>query len=117
MQRLLPALAALLLAAAAAHAQTPAAGAPQPPRARSCDQAPDPARCEARREQLRKAFEAARQTCKDAAAGPDRRACMTKQLCAKAKDPAQCEARRAAAAVALRCGRAAGTIAGRFDRQ
>ncbi|HUJ88363.1 MAG TPA: hypothetical protein VLX30_16050 [Burkholderiales bacterium] len=98
MKRLIPALAALLLAAGAAYAQSgPSGAAPTPPgaRARSCDQAPDPARCEARRKERREAFEAARQACKDTAPGPERRACMTKQLCARAKDPAQCEQRAA----------------------
>jgi hypothetical protein len=98
MQRLIPAFAALLLVAAAAHAQNPSAGdAPRPPRARAqnCAQAPDPAACEARRQERREAFRAAADACKDKAAGPERRACMTKQLCAKAQDAAQCEQRAA----------------------
>jgi hypothetical protein len=105
-KRLIPAFAALLLAAAA-HAQTPpAGGAPQGPRPRAqdCSQAPNPEQCEARRRALREAFQAAREACKDVAAGPERRACMSKNLCARAKDPAQCEQRAAARAARRRQG-------------
>jgi hypothetical protein len=106
MKRLIPAFAALLLAAAAQAQTPPAGGAPQAPhpRARDCSQAPNPEQCEARRKALREAFEAARQACKDTQAGPERRACLTKQLCSKAKDPAQCEKRAAERAARRRAG-------------
>jgi len=108
MKRLISVFAVLLLGAGAAYAQgAPSADAPNAPpraRARSCSDAPDPARCEARRKAFREAVEAARQACQGAAAGPERRACMTKQLCAKAKDPARCEARAAERAKRRRAG-------------
>jgi hypothetical protein len=52
-----------------------------------CSQEPDPAKCEARRKEMRDTMKQAHESCKSDA---DRRGCMTKQMCAKAPDPAKC---------------------------
>ena len=52
-----------------------------------CSQEPDPAKCEARRKEMRENMKQAHETCKS---DTDRRGCMTKQMCAKASDPAKC---------------------------
>jgi len=94
------AAACLSLAAATAFAQgapsgggaAPGAAPGGPPhgRMKPCSEQPDPAKCEARRKELREAFKSAREACKDSS---DRRACMAQQLCAKAPDPAKCQER------------------------
>jgi len=63
---------------------------PKPRMERDCTKAPDPARCEARRKEMRGAAEA----CKAKPQG-ERRACMSAALCAKSEDPAKCKARHA----------------------
>ena len=57
---------------------------------RSCDQAPDPARCEARRKERHEQMSQAREACK-ATEGSDRGQCMMKQMCAKSADTTKCE--------------------------
>jgi hypothetical protein len=57
---------------------------------RNCNQAADPAKCEAERKERYERVKQARQACNDK---PDRRGCMTEQYCAKEQDPAQCQAR------------------------
>lgn len=90
--------AVLLAASTALFAQTPGAqdskGGPKEGRheKRSCAQAPDPAKCEARRKEQSERMSQAREACKGTE-GPDRGPCMSKQMCAKAPDPAKCEAR------------------------
>ena len=59
---------------------------------RSCAQEPDPARCEARRKELRENMKAAHEACKDKQ-GRERGTCMSQQMCAKSADPAACQAR------------------------
>ncbi len=59
---------------------------------RSCAQAPDPAKCEAHRKELKEHVSQAREACKGKD-GPERGACMSTQMCAKAPDPAKCMAR------------------------
>jgi hypothetical protein len=85
--------AALLCGSLAVHAQAPG-GPGQGPggerRFRPCSQEADPAKCEAKRKEMREQFQAMRDACKDK---PDRRACMAEKYCAKAPDPAQCQAR------------------------
>ena len=56
-------------------AQSKAPNAPNPPAARDCSKAPNPARCEARK----KTFEA----CKDKPAGAERRECLRSNRPAK----------------------------------
>ena len=88
----------LLAASTALFAQTPGAqdakGGPKEGRhqMRSCAQAPDPAKCEARRKEQSERMAQAREACKGKE-GPERGQCMSKQMCAKAPDPAKCEAR------------------------
>ena len=83
--------ATLLAAALLAHpvlAQDP----PKPgPRAEhDCAKAPDPARCESRRAEMR----GAREACKGRPQG-ERGTCMAEAMCQKAEDPAKCKARHA----------------------
>ena len=85
----------LLAASTTLLAQAPTQ--PSPPQgkregARSCAQAPDPAKCEARRKEKREHMNAAREACKGKE-GPERGACMSQNMCAKAPDPAACQAR------------------------
>lgn len=96
-------LAGLMLSASTAlFAQAPAApstaDAPKDGhhgRMQPCSKDADPAKCEARRkemrEKMRENMKGAREACKGKE-GPERRQCMTQQMCAKAPDPAKCEA-------------------------
>jgi len=59
---------------------------------RPCAKEPDPAKCEARRKEMREHMKSARDACKGKE-GPERGACMSQQMCAKAPDPAACQAR------------------------
>jgi hypothetical protein len=59
---------------------------------RSCAQEPDPAKCEARRKELRENLKSAHEACKDKQ-GRERGTCMSQQMCAKSADPAACQAR------------------------
>ena len=59
---------------------------------RPCAEEPDPAKCEARRKEMREHMKAAREACKGKE-GPDRGACLSQKMCAKAPDPAACQAR------------------------
>lgn len=61
-------------------------------KARSCAQESDPAKCEARRKELRENMKAAHEACKDKQ-GRERGTCMAQQMCAKSADPAACQAR------------------------
>lgn len=93
-------LGALLLAASTTSlfAQSPAAPAakdgPPPGRhePRSCEKAPDPAKCEARRKEMRGHMSQAREACKGKE-GPQQGQCMATQMCAREPDPAKCQAR------------------------
>ncbi len=79
----------------AAFAQSPAQPArPEQSRERmrSCAQEPDPAKCEARRKELRENMKAAHDACKDKQ-GRERGTCMSQQMCAKSPNPAACQAR------------------------
>ncbi|MEO8144527.1 MAG: hypothetical protein ABI654_09965 [Betaproteobacteria bacterium] len=99
MNRFIPALAAACFAMSAsfAFAQAPSGDAGKGPgmmgpgghhrMMNSCSQEPDPAKCEARRKEMRDNMKQAMETCKSDA---DRRGCMTKQMCAKAQDPVRC---------------------------
>lgn len=104
MNRFIPTLAAASFAAffslpaTFAHAQAPGGpgGGPgmgpmggQHPMMKPCSQESDPAKCEARRKEMREHMKSAHDACKDK---PDRRACMTEQYCAKSPDPAKCQA-------------------------
>lgn len=83
--------AALLATALFAHpvlAQEPRK--PKPRAEHDCSKAPDPARCESRRAEMRGAMEA----CKGKPQG-ERGACMAESKCAKAEDPAKCKVRHA----------------------
>lgn len=92
-------LGSVLLAASttlfAQSSAAPAAGE-RPPQhrhaPRSCQNAPDPAKCEARRKEMREHLSQAREACKGKD-GPQRGQCMATQMCARAPDPAKCEAR------------------------
>lgn len=102
MNRLIPSLAAACfsLAAVTAFAQAPAGdagkgpgmmgGGPRHGMMKPCSQESDPAKCEARRNEMREHMKTAREACKDS---PDRRGCMTQQFCAKQADPAKCQER------------------------
>ena len=57
---------------------------------RPCSQEPDPAKCEARRKELREHFATAREACKGKE-GKDRSLCVAQQMCAKAPDPVKCQ--------------------------
>ena len=92
--------AALLCGSLAVNAQAPSGdagkgpgmmgpGGGRPMMMKPCSQEPDPAKCEARRKEMREHMKQANESCKDK---PDRRACMTEQMCAKAPDPAKCQA-------------------------
>lgn len=59
---------------------------------RPCSQEPDPAKCEARRKEMREHMKAARDACKGKD-GSQRDACIAERMCAKAPDPAKCVAR------------------------
>ena len=76
MRTLIVPLAAALLFAGAAPAQTPA---------------PDSSKAE-HRAKMHDAMKKARQAC-EGRKGPERSDCMRQHMCAQAKDPAQCEAR------------------------
>ncbi|MDA0225800.1 MAG: hypothetical protein O2975_06755 [Proteobacteria bacterium] len=76
------------LLAQPAFAQAP--DKPKPRMERDCSKAPDPARCEGRRKEMRAAADA----CKAKPQG-ERRACMSEAVCAKSEDPAKCKARHA----------------------
>ena len=96
-------LGSLLLAATTSlMAQAPAAGTQAGPapdgqrkgghHMRDCAKSEDPAKCEARRKEMREHMQKSREACKGKE-GSDRGACMAKEMCAKAPDPAQCETR------------------------
>ena len=99
MNRFIPALAAACFAMSAsfAFAQAPSGDAGKGPgmmgpgghhrMMKPCSQEPDPAKCEARRKEMRDNMKQAFETCKSDA---DKRGCMTNQMCAKAPDPAKC---------------------------
>jgi hypothetical protein len=96
MNRFIPALAAacFALSAAVAHAQPTGDAGKGPmggghPMMKPCNQEPDPAKCEARRKEMREHMKQVHESCKDK---PDRRACMMESMCAKAPDPAKCQA-------------------------
>jgi hypothetical protein len=96
MNRLATALtaASFALAATFAHAQTPSGDAGKGPMGehrmmKPCSQEPDPAKCEARRKEMRANMKEAYESCKSNA---DKRGCMTQKMCAKAPDPAKCQA-------------------------
>ena len=81
-----------LVAAAALFSQgSLAQGQPGGRELRPCSQEPDPAKCEARRKELREHMGQAREACKGKQ-GRDRAQCMAQQMCAKAPDPAKCQA-------------------------
>lgn len=83
--------ATLLAAALFAHpvlAQEPRK--PGPRAEQDCAKAPDPARCESRRTEMR----AAREACMGRPQG-ERGTCMAESLCRKSEDPAKCKARHA----------------------
>ena len=86
--------AALLAGALAVQAQTPGDAGKGPMGGhrmmRDCSKEPDPAKCEARRKEMREHMKSAHEACKDK---PDRRGCMREQMCAKAPDPAKCQER------------------------
>lgn len=88
-------LGSLVLAmSGAAFAQAPAQPAkPEHSREkmRSCAQEPDPAKCEARRKELRENMKSAHEACKDKQ-GRERGTCMSQQMCAKSTDPVACQA-------------------------
>ncbi len=92
-------LAGLILSASTAlFAQAPAAPAPADApkggphgKMRPCAQDADPAKCEARRKEMREGMKSAREACKGKE-GPERGKCVTQQMCAKSPDPAKCEA-------------------------
>jgi hypothetical protein len=98
MNRFVPALAAACfsLAAVMANAQTPPAGkgpgmmGEGHPMMKPCSQEADPAKCEARRKEMRENMKAMHEACKDK---PDRHACMTEQYCAKSANPVECKAK------------------------
>lgn len=98
MNKFIPALAAACfsLAAVVAHAQTPPAGkgpgmmGEGHPMMKPCSQEQDPAKCEARRKEMRENMKAARETCKDKS---DKRTCMSEQYCAKQANPTECQAK------------------------
>ena len=97
MNRLIPAIAAasFALLSGAAFAQAPAGDSGKGPMGghrmmKPCSQEADPAKCEARRKEMREHMKSAHEACKDS---PDRRACMTQQMCAKSADPAKCQER------------------------
>ena len=82
----------LLAASATLFAQAPAkpeSGGEGHRGMRPCAQEPDPAKCEARRKEMREHFKAARDAC-SAKQGADHGPCMAQQMCAKAPDPAKC---------------------------
>jgi Spy/CpxP family protein refolding chaperone len=101
MNRFTPALAAALfcISAGMAYAQAPSGDAGKGPgmmgpggehrMMKPCSQEADPAKCEARRKEMREHMKAAYESCKSNA---DKRGCMTQQMCAKAPDPAKCQA-------------------------
>lgn len=96
MNRLATALAAASFAFAAtfAHAQAPSGGpgmmgpGGEHHMMKPCSQEPDPAKCEARRKEMRANMKQAYESCKSNA---DKRGCMAQQMCAKAQDPAKCQ--------------------------
>ena len=92
--------AALLCSSLAVNAQAPSGDAGKGPgmmgpggghrMMKPCKDEADPAKCEARRKEMREHMKQAHEACKDK---PDRRACMTESMCAKSPDPAKCQAR------------------------
>ena len=96
MNRLIPALAAasFALLAGSSFAQAPAETGKGPMGGhrmmKPCSEEADPAKCEARRREMREHMKAAREACKDSA---DKRGCMVQQMCSKAPDPAKCQER------------------------
>ena len=85
----------LLAASTTLFAQPPAqSGRPQGERERTmrpCSQEPDPAKCEARRKEMREHLNAARDACK-VKQGRERGTCIAQHMCAKSPDPAACQA-------------------------
>ena len=59
---------------------------------RPCAEEPDPAKCEARRKEMRERMDAARAAC-SAKQGSEKGACVAQHMCAKAPELAQCMAR------------------------
>jgi hypothetical protein len=92
MNRILPFVAALVLASGSALAQAPQGDAKPKPRRFDCSQAKDPKACEERVQKARAMRDKAREACKSAQ-GADQRDCMRRELCAQTQDPAKCEAR------------------------
>lgn len=96
-------LAGLMLSASTTlFAQAPATPAPADApkdghhgRMQPCSKDADPAKCEARRkemrEKMREGMKSAREACKGKE-GAERGKCVSQQMCAKAPDPAKCEA-------------------------
>ena len=90
-------LGSLLLAASTALlAQSPAQpGQPAAGRERMmqpCSKEPDPAKCEARRKEIREHMKSAHDAC-HAKQGRERGTCIAQHMCAKAPDPAACQSR------------------------
>ena len=59
---------------------------------RPCAKEPDPAKCEARRKEIREHMKTARDAC-NAKQGRERGTCIAQHMCAKAPDPNACQAR------------------------
>ncbi len=59
---------------------------------RPCAKEPDPAKCEARRKEIREHMKSARDACQ-AKQGRERGTCIAQHMCAKAPDPGACQAR------------------------
>lgn len=57
-----------------------------------CSKAKDPARCQARREEMRQKLQEAKKAC-EGKAGDERRSCMIDAVCSKAADPQKCHER------------------------
>ena len=85
-------VAGLMLAASTTlFAQSPPAQPGGPHGMRPCAQEPDPAKCEARRKELREHMQQAHEACKGQE-GRARGQCIVQQMCSKAPDPAKCQA-------------------------
>jgi len=92
---------ALLAAATALHAQTPApADGAKGRRHFDCSQAKDPKACEERVAKMKAAHGKASAAC-EGKQGDEHRSCMRQQMCAQAKDPKACEERAAKAKSAI----------------
>ena len=91
--------AALLCGSLAVSAQAPSGDAGKGPgmmapggghrMMKPCKDEADPAKCAARRKEMREHMKQAHESCKSSA---DKRGCMMQQICAKAPDPAKCQA-------------------------